>query len=353
VDKFDTSVALLISAIVGAGVFALPVLARDVGLLSVFVIAAAFAYMLGLGYLVVELTPGTVEEEVERTLGTPARKALVAVETAVVLMALVAYVTGLNTHLGASELIVFSLVAIPLVMELHFPANFTQFLAFFILLFISILSLTTIPRMELPVQIFLRSTALSEPAAAVGIDLFAVVPLFLAAAFAFYGHNMVPRIRNILRNKDTTRRAFYMALAIVFLLYLPFAVSVSGVGVEGLATSYLKSFFQEPMSSIVDLFSVVIFYTSFIIFGLHAVGEFADRRQGTALVLIGTFLLYFIASFLAAPFEMLVAAAGLGVTIYAFFAALAGVMSKKLYPVPQAILGTTLLVWLALILQLF
>lgn len=354
VDKFDTSVSILISSLVGAGVFALPLLSRQLGLLSIIVLAGAFAYMLGLGYIVVELTPGTVEEEVELHLGQSARQVLVAAELAVVMLALTAYALGLRAHLGASSVVVFAILAIPLVMDLHFPANFTQFIAFFTLFFVSVLSLLVIPRMELPIGIALRQTATSPPVAGTpAADLSAAAPLFLAAAFAFYGHNMIPHIRNILRDKAITRRAFYMALAIVFLLYLPFAVSVSGIGVDGLATTFIASYFSEPLSSIIDLFSVVIFYTSFIIFGLHLVGEFGDRQRGLTAVVGGTLLLYLIAGSLSAPFHLVVAAAGLAVTIYAFITAMAGMVAGKLRPVPQVLAGSTVLAWLFLLLQAF
>jgi hypothetical protein len=354
VDKFDTSVSLLISAIVGAGVFALPVLSREVGLLSVFIIFGAFIYMLGLGYLIIEMAPGTVEEEVETRLGPLARRILTVAELAVIFLALVAYAMGLKIHLGVPHLLVLSILIIPLVMELHFPAVFTSFLSFFILFFVSVLSIMTIPQMELPVQIFLRTTATSPPAAAAAAPVAGIasmIPLFLVAAFAFFGHNMIPRVRSILRSKESTKKAFYMALAIVFLLYLPFAVAVSGTGVDGLASAYLAGFFSEPLSSIIDLFSVVVFYTSFILIGLHLVNMFEDKQRGMTLTLLGVFVLYFVAVFISAPFHLVVASAGVGVTIYAFLTSLAALKAKKMQYLPHAMITLTAVVWLFLFLQ--
>ena len=271
-NKFDISVSLLISAIVGAGVFALPLLAKEVGILSIFIIFAAFIYMLGLGYLIVEMTPGTVEEEVETNLGPVARNVLKVSELAVIFLALVSYAMGLRIHLGAPHVLILSILIIPLVMELHFPAIFTRSLAFFILFFVSLMSLIAIPQMEVPVELFMTTTMTSPPTTTVPAPLLgfeSMIPLFMVGVFAFFGHNMIPRVRNILRSKESTKKAFYMAIAIVFLLYLPFAVSVSGLGVDGLATSYLSALFSEPLSSIIDLFAVIVFYTSFILIGLH------------------------------------------------------------------------------------
>ena len=140
---------------------------------------------------------------------------------------------------------------------------------------------------------------------------------------------------------------------IVFLLYLPFAISVSGVGVSELSTKYLAGIFSNPLASLIDLFAVIIFYTSFIIFGLHLVSDFTNRQKGLGLVVGGTFILYFFASLLGAPFHVLIAAAGLGVTIYAFLVALSAFLSEKLFPVPQLIMGLTGLMWLILLIQLF
>ncbi|GEM_PF-2796901 len=354
VDRFDTSVSLLISAIVGAGVFALPVLAKEVGLLSVFVIFAGFVYMLGLGYLIIDMTPGTVEEEVETYLGPHAKKALVVSELTVVFLALVSYALGLKIHLGVSHLLVMSILLVPLVMDLHFPAEFTSFLSFFTLFFVSLLTLITIPRMELPVQIFLRTTATTPPASTVSSPLVgfdSMVPLFLVSALAFFGHNMIPRVRNILRSKESTKKAFYMTMSIILLLYLPFAVAVSGTGVDGLATRYLAGVFSEPLSSIIDLFSVVIFYTSFILIGLHLVGKFADRKRGVTATLLGVFFLYFIAFFINAPFHLVVASAGFGVTVFAFIVSLAALRARKLGYLPHAMITFTSVTWFLLILQ--
>ncbi|TRO61989.1 hypothetical protein E2P64_00455 [Candidatus Bathyarchaeota archaeon] len=343
----------MISAIVGAGVFALPVLAKEVGLLSVFIIFGGFVYMLGLGYLIVEMTPGTVEEEVETNLGPLVKRILTTVEFAIIFLALVSYAIGLKIHLGVPHLIVLSILIIPLIMELHFPAVFTGFISFFILLFVSLLSLMTIPQMELPVEIFLSESVTAPPAAVplpiTGFE--AILPLFLVAVFAFFGHNMIPRVRNILRSKESTKKAVYMSLAIVFLLYLPFAVAVSGVGVEGLATYFLARFFSEPMSSIIDLFSVVVFYTSFILIGLHMVGMFKDKQRGTALTLLGTFALYFVTFFINAPFHLVIASAGFGVTIYAFLTSLAALKAKKMEYLPHAMIVLTSVVWLILLFQ--
>jgi amino acid permease len=354
VDKFDTSVALLISAIVGAGVFALPLLANEVGILSVFVIFGAFIYMLGLGYLIVEMTPGTVEEEVETNLGPLARKLLTISELAVIFLALVAYAMGLRIHLGAPHVLILSILIIPLVMELHFPEVFTRSLALFILFFISMMSLIAIPQMEVPIEVFMTVTSTAPPSATVPAPLMgfqSIIPLFLAGAFAFFGHNMIPRVRNILRSKESTKKAFYMAIAIVFLLYLPFAVSVSGLGVDGLATQYLSAIFSEPLSSIIDLFAVIVFYTSFILVGLHLVGMFEEKQRGLTLTILGTFALYFVAFFISAPFHLVVASAGFAVTIYAFITALAALKAQKMQYLPHAMIVMTSVAWLLLFLQ--
>ena len=233
----------------------MPTLAKYVGLLSIGFISVAFFFMLGLGYVIVEMSPSTIEEAVERHFGEGARKVLRVVEFAIMFLALTAYAIGLKTHLGMNDFLIFALFALPLVLELHFPAGFTQFVAFFTLVFVSLLTLGTIPSMEIPASLIPTQ----------GITLFSTLAIFFASIFAFFGHNMIPRIRFILRNKRRTKKVFYTALSIVFLLYLPFAISVSGTGVSGLATKHIAQIFSDPFSSLVDLLAVVLFYTSFVI----------------------------------------------------------------------------------------
>lgn len=357
-DKFDTSVALLISSLVGAGVFAMPIFARQVGLLSVFVITASFLYMLGLGYLIIEMFPGTVEEEVDRYVGPWAGSAMLLVEISIIFLALTSYAMALKTHLGISDLSILIILLIPLILELHLPSNFTLFTSFFTLAFVSILSLLAIPRMELPVSIFLASGSIvtqtaKEVVAPSLINLSAVLPLFLVGLFAFYGHNMIPRIRNVVRNQKTTKKVFYMAISIVFLLYLPFVISVSGLGVDKLATKYLSEYFTVPLSSTIDLFSLVIFYTAFMIYGTHLATDFGGRKKSTGLIIGGVAILYFLASLLQVSSMMVIAAAGFGVTLYAFLVSLAGHNAKKLFPVPTLVLAGTVLTWLFLLFQVF
>ncbi|MBR9680993.1 MAG: hypothetical protein GOU98_04190 [Candidatus Altiarchaeota archaeon] len=356
-DRFDTSVSLLISALVGAGVFGLPVLAKGVGLMSIFVIFFAFLYMLGLGYLIIEMFPGTVEEEVERYVGPWGVIVLILIEISIIFLALTSYAFAIKAHLGISDLAILTLLAIPLILELHLPANFTMFASFFTLAFVSLLSLLTIPRMELPLNIFAVTgstmTDFANASTPPLMNLGSVVPLFLVALFAFYGHNMIPRIRNIMRSQSTTKKAFYMAISIVFLLYLPFAIAVSGTGVNGLATTYLSGIFGGPLASTIDLFSLLIFYMSFMVYGVHLVNDFGEKHKSVGIVVFGTAILYFLAQSLQVPFHMLIASAGLGVTIYGFLISLAGHNARKLKPIPTILLATTILTWIFLIIQIF
>lgn len=346
-DRFDTSVSLLISATVGAGVFALPILAKTVGLSSVFIILAAFAYMLGLGYLIIGMFPGSVEDEVERHLGERARAAIILVEYAIVFLALTAYLVGLKSHLGVSNILMFIVVAIPLIMQLHFPASFTNILAFFILAFVSSLTLIAIPGMELPAK-FIDVATLITPT-----GMQAAVFLFLASSFAFYGHNMIPRVRNIIRNKKTTERVFYTAISIVFLLYLPFSVAVSGLGADDMATSFLVRVLSEPWSALTNLLAVIIFYTSFVLFGLKVLDDIGNTGESITLVIVGTAVLYYMTQLASIPFHLIVSAAGLGVSIYAFLVSLSAVRAKKHIPVAYSNLVFTTLLWISLILQFF
>ena len=346
-DRFDTSVSLLISATVGAGVFALPILAKTVGLSSVFIILAAFAYMLGLGYLIIGMFPGSVEDEVERHLGQRARAAIILVEYAIVFLAMTAYLVGLKDHLGVSDMLVFVVVSIPLIMQLHFPASFTNLLAFFILAFVSALTLISIPGMELPDR-FIDVATLITPT-----GMQAAIFLFLTASFALYGHNMIPRVRNILRSKRTTERVFYTALSIVFLLYLPFSVAVSGLGADDMATSFLVRVLAEPWSSLTNLLAVIIFYTSFMLFGLKVLDDIGHTGESIALVILGTAVLYYMTRLAELPFHLVVSAAGLGVSIYAFIVSMSAVRAKKHVPVAYSNLAFTVLLWISLILQFF
>lgn len=346
-DRFDTSVSLIISAVVGAGVFALPILAKDVGLSSVFLILVAFLYMLGLGYLVIGMFPGTVEDEVERYLGVRARSAFIILEYAIIFLALTAYLVGLKTHLGVSDILVFAVVAVPLMMQLHFPAAFMNLLAFFILTFISFMTLAAIPGMEIPEK-FIDIATLTSPS---GFQ--SAVFLFLAASFAFFGHNMIPRIRNILRNKKTTEKVFYTALSIVFLLYLPFSVAISGMGVDDMATAFLSRVLVEPWASITSLLAVIVFYTSFVFLGLKVLDDIGHTGESIVLVLLGSAVLYYMVQLAAIPFHLIVSAAGLGVTTYSAVLSLAAVRAKKLLPVAYSTLALTAIVWVSLILQVF
>ncbi len=336
----DFSVSLLISAIVGAGVFALPSLAREAGMLSLLIVPAAFLYMLGVGHLIIEMFPGTVEEEVERELGEWGKHALVFVERAVILLALVAYALALRLHLGLSSLMVLALLAIPLLLELHPTSQITTTLAFFTLGFVSFLSLLALPRMELPYSV---ADAVSA------IDWKAGIPLFLAAIFAFYGHNMIPRVRNILRSEQKTRRAVYLALSVVFMLYLAFAVSVSGLKVTGLATTFLSGYAGGNMGVLIDLSAAIIFYASFIVMGLHL--SLNMGKGGSAFVFAGTAALYGLAVAAGAGFADIVAAAGLGVSIYGGLIGLAA--SRKRIREGYAVLSASAAVWVILLFQFF
>ena len=200
-DKFDTAVSLIISAVVGAGVFALPVISNQLGLMASVFILVAFVYMLGLGYVIIEMTPGTVEEEVEMQFGKKMRLFLKSIEYGIMFLALVSYIIGLKAHLPVHDFLIFSILALPLILELHFPAVFTQFLAFFILAFLSALTLGTVPSMEIPSTLFSQS----------GFKVSSMISLFFASLFAFFGHNMIPRIRTILRNKKRTKKGLLPA----------------------------------------------------------------------------------------------------------------------------------------------
>ncbi len=342
-DKFDTSVSLIISSVVGAGVFALPVIAGQLGLMSAVFILVAFVYMLGLGYVIIEMTPGTVEEEVEIQFGKKMKLILRVIEYGIMFLALVSYIIGLKAHLPVHDFLIFSILALPLILELHFPAVFTQFLAFFILVFLSALTLGTVPSMEIPSTLFSTS----------GVKTSSMISLFLASIFAFFGHNMIPRIRTILRNKNKTKKAFYTALSIVFLLYLPFTIAVSGTGVSGIATEHLASFFSNPFSSIIDLLAVVVFYTSFVIFGLHLMGDFGFNLRGLLIVVLGTLFLYVLTNLFRIPFHIVIASAGFGVSMYAAIVSLTAIKAKKLVKFAYYLLGMTLFIWLFLLAQLF
>jgi hypothetical protein len=242
-----------------------------------------------------------------------------------------------------NEFVVFAFLLIPLVMELHFPASFTKFLAFFTLGFISILTLGTITAMEIPTSIVPES----------GLFLKDLLLLFLGSCFAFFGHNIIPRVRMILRDKAQTKKVFYTAISIVFLLYLPFAVSVAGTGITGIATKHLAELFSGPLGALIEISAVIIFYTSFVIFGLHTLGEFGFNLKGLALMLSMVVAAYYITMMFGMNFQSVICFAGFLVTLYTGIASVTAIKSGTEVKFAYYLLVLTVLMWAGLVAALF
>ena len=187
--RFDEGLALFISAVIGAGIFALPVLASQVSPLYVFaVLSVSLLFSLFLGYSLLDLAPADVEDEVERVLGSKARLLFHLINLSILLLSLTAYTVALQYHLKTNIVFLLILLFIPLFFNITFPAAFSLSLALFILFFLGAVSLANLSLVE--------HTALSTS------NIF-LSPLLAASYFAFFGHNMIPRIKHQIHAHDS------------------------------------------------------------------------------------------------------------------------------------------------------
>jgi len=313
--RFDEGLAFFISAVIGAGVFALPVLANQVSPFYVLIsITIALLFGVFLGYTILNLAPAEIEEEVERVLGKKARIVFHLFNLSIILLALTAYCLALQEHLKTSLVILLFLLFIPLFFNVTFPAAFSVSLAVFILLFLGIISLSNLS--------FLETVKLSTS------NIF--LPPFIAAAyFAFFGHNIIPRIRNIVRNLREVKEIVLEGLLLAFLVYLPFTLSTAYLGKGEIATILLSKIYKEPASSIIALIAVLIFYTSFILFGLHLQDMLPPNKFNPLLIVGITSMLYWIVKRFSIGFPILIASAGFVVCLWSLIVSIVAFKVRK------------------------
>jgi len=315
--RFDAALSLLISATIGAGVFALPAFARPLGIYSLVFILLAFLYSIFLSYTILNFAPGTVEDDVEKILGRPAREILECVDKIIILLALSAYAIAMNSHLKMNPLILLIFLFIPLFLNLHFPAAFSFVLAISILIFLSATSIYNLHIIS------------SYPSPSLNAKIAAL--LLFSSYFAFFNHNMIPRIRNILRRIPSVKNAVDLSAFLAFLAYAPFTLTTLALGEADLSTKVLVEAYSPIPASLVAIFSILLFYTSFILLGLH-LQEKAREMVGSAAslaVIAATAFLYMLAYLLKIPFSVQIATAGFCVSIYGLIVGIAGMKAKK------------------------
>jgi len=313
--RFDEGLALFISAVIGAGIFALPVLASQVSPLYVFaVLSVSLLFSLFLGYSLLDLAPADVEDEVERVLGSKARLLFHLINLSILLLSLTAYTVALQYHLKTNIVFLLILLFIPLFFNITFPAAFSLSLALFILFFLGAVSLANLSLVE--------HTALSTS------NIF-LSPLLAASYFAFFGHNMIPRIRHIVRNIERVKEIIMEGLLITFLIYTSFTLSTAYLGTGETATLVLTQVYKEPLSSFIALAAVVIFYTSFILLGIHLQEMLPGQKYSSLIVVLLVSSLYGLVKFLSLPFAILIASAGFAVSLYGLIVGVTALKARK------------------------
>ena len=126
---FTEGLTVMLTSIIGAGVFALPVFARELGLMSILYLLVAYLFSMALGYVILMFTPGTVDDEVGRVFGKKFAGLPFLLDTVISLLALTAYIIGVQSHLQADIFVLLFFMFVPLMFHLHFPASFSRGLA--------------------------------------------------------------------------------------------------------------------------------------------------------------------------------------------------------------------------------
>ncbi len=313
--KFNEGLSLLLVTIIGAGVFALPVLASEVSPFYVLIsLSLGFLFSVFLGYTVLSFAPADIEEEVERVLGYWGRLAIHLTNISILLLSLTAYMMALEYHLNTSMFMLLLLLLVPLLFHITFPAAFSMTLSAFLVAFLAVISISNLHFVE-HVSVVTRPIFLP--------------PLIAASYFAFFGHNVMGRLRNIVRNISKVKEIVMLSAIIVFLLYLPFVLSTAYVGFGKIATLTLASLYGEPYSSLISLSASVIFYTSFILLGIHLKEMFPRQKYSSLFIVAIIAALYYVVRVADIPFAILISTAGFAVSIWAIIVSVAALKSKR------------------------
>ena len=310
---FTEGLAVMVTSIVGAGVFGLPEFAKNLGWMSAFYLLLAYLFSILLARVVLSFTPGTLDEEFERAFGKKYGKLTELLDMVISLLALTAYIVGVQSHLQANIFILLFFMFIPLMFHLHFPASFSIGLTAVIVAFMTSLSFVNLK--------FAGGFPATGFSPAFGGMLLA------AAYFAFFGHNMIPRVRTIIQHTKEAWKAIIISFTAVFVLYALFTLTTIPIGGSGLSTVVLSRFYEGSTPSTIALFAALIFYTSFILIGLHLQEKVGHTPRASLLTVVAALALYALTEIFSIPFSSIIASAGFAVSLYAV---LAGVTALKI-----------------------
>ena len=328
---YQEGFATLLAAIIGAGVFALPGFARQLGWYSIIFIFLALMFSLGLGYLILAFTPGSVEDEVERVWGKKVAYFFKLINISITLLALVAYVTGAQAHLDTNIIVLLFFMFIPLFLNLNFPQTFSFVLALFTMFFLMLISASNLNHIT------------SFPVASMNWGYAGL--LMGAAYFAFFGHTLIPRVRVMVKKVNKVWELLLITLSIAFVLYLVFTLTTLPLGVSDLATTMLETFHSGNLSTFVSLSAILIFYTSFILYGLHLQDLTGRSPLTSGLMVISVVIIYLLTQWMGMPFRVIIAAAGFCISAYAFVVALTALRVMRPKKTAKKALSWTLMVF--------
>ena len=106
------------------------------------------------------------------------------------------------------------------------------------------------------------------------------------------------------------------------------------LGASDLSTTMLAGVYSGNMSNFISLFAIMIFYTSFILYGLHLQDLVGRTRRASAFTILAVLALYGLVWWFDIPFAIIVASAGFCVSAYAFLVGLTAI--KALRPEKKA-----------------
>lgn len=318
VNRFDTALGLFLSTLIGAGVLALPSFANRLGIYAFPLLFLGFAFSVMLGFAVSDLGMRDIGLEIETLLGKRAKELFKAVNGIIAVLAMSAYAIGLKMHLGINFFLLAFVLCLPLIFDKKLPKNFNSYFMIFTVLFLGFVSVANLSDATIA-----KSSITALPA---GLFL-------LIAYFAFFGHESLPKARILVPNRQEIYRLVIYGCGIAFLAYTAFTLTTAPLGQTDLSTLNLVKLHSGIIGLLISLFTIVLLFSSFLIFGLRVRELFGGTPLSSLIILVLVSALYIVDQFYQIPFSILVALIGVFVSIYALIVSLARIRLRAMDPV--------------------